>query len=138
MLSQGASERAKLDSLSLGLKIALYILGGIVVLFVGSAVVVGTLEGLGVIESSEDGGKSSESKPRGEDRSGNGADRGGSSSRRPTTRVVRVIDGDTVDTDSLDRVRLIGVERRRTAAATARPQPASPSSGSAARWLATS
>ena len=49
MRSQGASERAKLDSLSLGLKIALYILGGIVVLFVGSAVVVGTLEGLGVI-----------------------------------------------------------------------------------------
>lgn len=29
---------------------------------------------------------------------------------RPTTRVLRVIDGDTVDTDKLGRVRLIGVD----------------------------
>jgi len=96
-------------------KIALYILGGLVALFVGSAIVVGMLEGLGVIESSEDGGQSSESKPSGgdQDRAGNGkasgGDRGGSSPRWPTTRVLRVIDGDTVDTDKLDRVRLIGV-----------------------------
>ena len=97
------------------MKIARYILGGLVALFVGSVIVVAMLDGLGVIETSEDGGQSTESKPSGGDqgRAGNGkasgGDRGGSSPRRPTTRVVRVIDGDTVDTDKLDRVRLIGV-----------------------------
>lgn len=41
---------------------------------------------------------------------GNGLPAGRDASRLPTTRVIRVIDGDTVDTDKLDRVRLIGVD----------------------------
>jgi micrococcal nuclease len=84
--------------------------GVLVALFVGSALVVGTLEGLGVIDAPEgDSEKSSESAK---------SDRGGGSdgqlqkdrSGRPLLRVTDVIDGDTVETDKQGRVRLIGVD----------------------------
>lgn len=93
------------------MKALLWIVGGLLVLFVGSAFVAGILEGLGVTESSEEGEKASESQPRdGED--GKRADRDQKTDKRsrwPLTRVTKVIDGDTVHTDRIGRVRLIGV-----------------------------
>jgi len=97
------------------MRVAKYLLIGVgvlVALFVGSAVVVGTLEGLGIIEPSSDRGRSS--SPPGDDKNSvrDGAERPANRDRsgRPLLRVTRVIDGDTVETDRFKRVRLIGVD----------------------------
>lgn len=95
-----------------GVKTALIVVGGLlglcVALFVGSAIVVGILRAEGVIKPSEDRGQSRPSADRGREA---GSRRGRDSlPGRPLVRVTRVIDGDTVDTDRLGRVRLIGVD----------------------------
>ncbi len=90
------------------MRIAKYLLigaGVLVALFIGSAVVVGALEGLGVIAPSGDGGRSSDDEDPGR-KGGAARDRSG----RPLLRVTRVIDGDTVVTNKFKRVRLIGVD----------------------------
>lgn len=98
-----------------GVKVVLRTVGALVALFLGASVVVAILDGLGVVETEDE--PSNGSQARGGDKAGAGdRDSGGqkkdreSSSRWPLTRVVRVIDGDTVHTDKLGRVRLIGVD----------------------------
>jgi len=79
---------------------------------VGATFVVAALDLLGVVETSEEDERSDGSQRRGgNEGSGGGGERDRkSSSRWPLTRVVRVIDGDTVETDKQGRVRLIGVD----------------------------
>lgn len=95
------------------MKVVLYIVGGFVVLFVGATFVVAALDLLGVVETSEEDERSDGSQRRGGNEGSGGGDGERdrkSSSRWPLTRVVRVIDGDTVETDKQGRVRLIGVD----------------------------
>ena len=74
----------------------------------GSASLAGLLESVGVIDDSSD--ESGIPNLDDLDLGPEGGERGRTASSRRTLRVTRVIDGDTVDTNKLDRVRLIGVD----------------------------